>query len=1487
MKKRVLSLLMSFVMVISLLPATIRAAETDEITVQMTVYDQGQLAKDTAGKAMLLRSITVRDLDTNGKYTIDEALQAAHGALCPDGAAGYSTNNGWVTALWGDNSGAFGYYVNDDSAQGVSDEISSGDRITAFIYCDQTSWSDRYAFFDKQSLTVAVGEEFELSLSYSSMFITGSQAQATAPLGVFDKESGAYSVPAAFRGEKITDTFYMPTVSTDTNEKVKCSITAPGIYYVTAPSASPNYTDYYSNPSTYQLVPPLCVVTVLSAEDYANYQVVQDAKAKLTWASLSQEPQTALTTAPTLPSTLIVGEGESAKTVSVSWKSTNPALSVSEYNGSWSAYVDRPAAQDATGDLTATLTYTPEGGTPITDTKVFPVTVKAEGVSESKESVVSLKTLMDNIAKSYTSSTDAWTVLDMAAYGQNIKGSDYGYSSEAPSLLAESALNGDCGTLLDSLKTFDPNGSYAIYTTPYALLAYDAAKVVEDNSFTNTRAGMKAALVSYLNALGSNYADTDEVTPILAALAPYYSKGDSSLDAAVSAGIAWLSAKQSSDGTYAYYGTSNSNSSALAVVALSALGIDAHRDSRFIKNGHSALEGLMSFALSSKDGFGYKGNVTKNALSTEQGFRALVSYARFVENGGKAYNIYLDAQADKAAPADPQVTATVPPAPVKPDEGKTTITVRLTLSGDTGVWLNKSVSVSSGVSAYDVLTSVLAENGYTWEGTSTYISYITHPNGKRLGEFTNGKNSGWLYKVNGVLATVPIGDHAVDDGDSIVFYYTNDWTLDPDAGSMSEAKEPEASSSLAPSVTVSNGAASAEVSSSELSGALDAAEQNGESSITIAPALRGEVDTVTVSLPLSAAAAAAEQGVQLVIDTGTAQVVLDAEVLTELTGNGGTTLAVEISAKSSADLTGTLTQDKLAGAAIAQVTVTAGGKRITSFGGRTLTVELPVDKDTFRAGARVRVYLFSDDGSVERTAGLCVEKDGKLVVRVETKHLSTFVVLPETALPFTDVDDAAWYADAVRYAYDHALLTGVSDEHFLPDGTATRAQLVTILHRLAGSPAVDYLMQFSDVSEAAWYAEAVRWAASEGIVTGCDDGTFRPDDALTREQLAAILYRYVRSQGGGFTGMWYFPLRYEDAGAVSAWANEAMRWCVMRGILTGTSATTLEPSASATRAQLATILQRFCTLDDEETPSAVERAYRGAAAYLAKTVSAPTVASIGGEWTVLALARGGEVSNPAAFDAYRTALERTLRETNGVLSERKYTEYSRVILALSALGEDARSFAGYDLTLPLADYDKTVAQGVNGAIFALLALDSADYPMPRGADTSAQATREKYVAHILSTQRADGGWSLKSDAVSADPDLTAMALQSLAAYRGQREVGDAITVALNCLSALQNADGGFSASGAANAESCAQVLLALNALGIDTDDARFVKNGHSALDALLTFQTADGGFRHIAGGETNLMASEQAACALAALVRAERGESSFYRMNSIAASKAA
>ncbi len=172
-------------------------------------------------------------------------------------------------------------------------------------------------------------------------------------------------------------------------------------------------------------------------------------------------------------------------------------------------------------------------------------------------------------------------------------------------------------------------------------------------------------------------------------------------------------------------------------------------------------------------------------------------------------------------------------------------------------------------------------------------------------------------------------------------------------------------------------------------------------------------------------------------------------------------------------------------------------------------------------------------------------------------------------LPFTDVAEDSEYYDDISFVYGKGLMIGTSGDTFSPDTTLTRGMVTTVLWRMGGSPVVNFLMDFTDVSETAYYGEAVRWAQAEKIVYGVGGKRFAPDGNITREQLATIIYRYVQRNGGGFTGMWYFPLNYADAAEISDYADEAMHWCVMNGILGADGDNNLRPTDFATRAETA------------------------------------------------------------------------------------------------------------------------------------------------------------------------------------------------------------------------------------------------------------------------------------------------------------------------------
>lgn len=259
------------------------------------------------------------------------------------------------------------------------------------------------------------------------------------------------------------------------------------------------------------------------------------------------------------------------------------------------------------------------------------------------------------------------------------------------------------------------------------------------------------------------------------------------------------------------------------------------------------------------------------------------------------------------------------------------------------------------------------------------------------------------------------------------------------------------------------------------------------------------------------------------------------------------------------------------------------------------------------------------------------------------------------------------------------------------------------------------------------------------------------------------------------------------------------------------------------------------------------------------------------EWALFALARQRQVDGEAAR-AYAEKLAKTLEEKNGVLDGTKYTEYSRVVLALTALGIDPRAEAVYDLVKNITDLEKVRAQGINGVIFAVLALNSKNF-----GDSS------KMVEYIKSCEKESGGFSLDSKSSSGDVDITAMALQCLAPYKNDKEISEIIERALYFLQASQNSYGGFvDSSGVVTAESTAQVILALCALGINPEyDSRFMVGYGNPVSALMSFYIDGEGFAHMEGGAVNPIATEQGVMALAAYKRFKDGASSLFDLSDV------
>lgn len=322
---------------------------------------------------------------------------------------------------------------------------------------------------------------------------------------------------------------------------------------------------------------------------------------------------------------------------------------------------------------------------------------------------------------------------------------------------------------------------------------------------------------------------------------------------------------------------------------------------------------------------------------------------------------------------------------------------------------------------------------------------------------------------------------------------------------------------------------------------------------------------------------------------------------------------------------------------------------------------------------------------------------------------------------------------------------------------------------------------------------------------------------------------------------------------------------------------------------LALIMSSFSAVYGTQANAAdktyIDQVVSETAGYLTKTVREPAFGMIGGEWLILGLSRSNADIPDDYIDTYYKNVEMTLTENKGALTRNKYSEYSRLIIALTALGKDVTNVSGYNLLDKLTDFDSVKKQGINGPIFALIALNGGDYSIPKSAQAVTPVTEELLLDYIFGRELPKGGFCLGGTA--ADPDITAFVLQALANYKDSNNAAEVIERTLSALSSMQLDNGGFKSSGAENSESIVQSIIALTALGIHPEtDTRFVKDGSDGkkrglVSALLDYRLKDGSFLHIPDGGPDLMATEQAMMALTAYQRFLDKETALFDLSDV------
>jgi hypothetical protein len=312
------------------------------------------------------------------------------------------------------------------------------------------------------------------------------------------------------------------------------------------------------------------------------------------------------------------------------------------------------------------------------------------------------------------------------------------------------------------------------------------------------------------------------------------------------------------------------------------------------------------------------------------------------------------------------------------------------------------------------------------------------------------------------------------------------------------------------------------------------------------------VSKITAEMPKEFVAQAAESKSEIEIRSEVANVLLPEKAVADLAAQGK-----EVAVKAE--------KNEEAGTYV--FTVESGGKALeTLAGGIKAAIPAP------EADAGTVAVLVRADGTEEVIKKSSVT-DGKVNVPLDG---SATIKIVDNAKSFNDVADGAWYADNVKFASSHELFTGTAEGAFSPGASMTRAMLVTVLHRLEDGPAAAG-EGFSDVGAGKYYAEAVAWASESGIVTGMGDGSFAPGAEITREQLAAMLYRYAAALELDTTAKGD-TASFTDAKDVSAWAEEPLFWAAGAGLITGRAnaiGAELAPKGTATRAEVAAILERF------------------------------------------------------------------------------------------------------------------------------------------------------------------------------------------------------------------------------------------------------------------------------------------------------------------------
>ena len=421
----------------------------------------------------------------------------------------------------------------------------------------------------------------------------------------------------------------------------------------------------------------------------------------------------------------------------------------------------------------------------------------------------------------------------------------------------------------------------------------------------------------------------------------------------------------------------------------------------------------------------------------------------------------------------------------------------------------------------------------------------------------NGETVSAKWDASGKTFTLTYSDGSTSNGGS-------------GGGSLTDDKTPLVSEVIKPDTKVSGSNASASVKKDDVDGAVKAVGDSSNAEIVIdSVSSKSGITHIEVSVPMeSVKTIQKDTKADIVLKTDLGNITVDNRDLSAITAGTGSDVTFTIDKNSDGSM---------------KLGITSGGKNIAA-GKYILKYKYKIDGAVMKALAGKTGVDNSDlagvllgakgaDGKVTQTIirDSFVTADGYLILNAPAGGT---VTVAANGRSFSDVAASAWYAKAVGFAVSHELFNGVSDNEFAPSKSMTRGMFVTVLNRLAGEEDFSGKTEFTDVPADAWYATGTAWAASKGIVNGYGDGKFGPNDPVTREQMAVIMYNFTKAMGYDIKGNAALT-KFSDSASVHSWAAEAMQWAVGTGVMSGNSDGTLDPRGTATRAQVATIMSNY------------------------------------------------------------------------------------------------------------------------------------------------------------------------------------------------------------------------------------------------------------------------------------------------------------------------